>query len=213
MNIIHDHHYDIEAIKEALWAKYQSSKFELDRHEKRFNHSQMVAKKAVELAQMYAPECDLNKVEATGLLHDYAKFVELPEFEAVLKEYHQDVSILNNSFKILHSLVGPYVIKHDLGITDEELLYAVETHTIGASDMSKLGELIYLADFIEDSRPVKLNDNNIDIFGMTREVARTDFYKAIAYKTEFNMANLIKKHVPIQDNTLATYVKYRDYLK
>lgn len=204
--------YNLEELKQALLAKYASTAFEAERHEKRYLHSLSVALKAQELVRRFSLPVDENEAMAAGVLHDYAKFVEIPEYQARLEEAGESADVLKAPFKVLHSLLGPLVIRHDLGIADEELLAAIRTHTLGSASMDTLAEVIYLADFIEDRR-VKGSDPSTDVFAITRGIARTSFKRAIAYKTECNMMKLLNHHQPIGDETLATYRAYRQYLE
>ncbi|MBQ8374671.1 MAG: nicotinate (nicotinamide) nucleotide adenylyltransferase [Clostridia bacterium] len=53
---------------------------------------------------------------------------------------------------VLHQYAGAFVAKTVLGVTDEEVLSAIECHTSGKVGMSKLDKLIFLADLVEEER-------------------------------------------------------------
>lgn len=168
----------------------------------RFAHSQRVAKKAVELAKML----QVNEEDAytAGIIHDYLKFYTMDDFFNVVKECDVDNIVLENNYKILHSLLAPYVIKKELGIDDEDILNAVKYHTIGRANMSILEEIIFLADALEEGR------EGVDDI---REVAKEDYKKAIAMVIDLKMNISIKKNASIHQNTLRAYESYRPYLE
>ena len=58
-------------------------------------------------------------------------------------------------------MVGIYKIQEDLGLQDQEILRAIEIHTVGSSHMSTLDKIVYVADYIECNR---------DFRGWTRRV-------------------------------------------
>ncbi|MGE5390491.1 MAG: bis(5'-nucleosyl)-tetraphosphatase (symmetrical) YqeK [Deltaproteobacteria bacterium] len=118
---------------------------------KRFKHSVEVARVAGEMAAQYGT--DEEKAYITGLLHDYAKGISGEELVRIaqgngLIEDKMDLEIPD----LLHAPVGAWLIRHELGIDDEEMLRAVASHTTGALDMSYLDKIIYLADMIEPGR-------------------------------------------------------------
>ena len=120
---------------------------------KRFSHTLAVCEAALRLASYCLPN-SRSELESAALLHDIAK--ELPIEELI--------SLINNSDRKtdaedllsvgpLHSFAGPEVIKRDFPeFATENILSAVYNHTIGAPDMSVFDEIIFLADFIEDTR-------------------------------------------------------------
>ncbi|MCL2620492.1 MAG: nicotinate-nucleotide adenylyltransferase [Defluviitaleaceae bacterium] len=125
----------------------------------RYNHSLEVMKEALALGRHYnADEATLKKLEIAGLLHDCAKNMceELPynEIEEVcnrsgypLPDFFRKVPIL------AHGYMGAVLAKRVYGIDDPEISSAISCHTFGKPNMSFLEKVIYLADFIEPTRP------------------------------------------------------------
>lgn len=186
-------------LKEKILKKFKESKN--TEYKERYEHSLRVSQKAVELAQII--NVDKEKAEIAGLVHDYAKFLTMDDFFEYVKEFNLDSSILDNNFKILHSLLAPYVIRKELGIEDEEILEACKFHTTGKARMTPLQEVLFLADFIEEGR--------VEAGGI-REVAKTNYKKAIAMILDFKInKNVINKN-EIHSNTLKAFEYYRIYL-
>lgn len=168
----------VEKYKEILKEKYE--KANNIRSEARYLHSLSVGKKAVEIVKRFGFDIDLEKIEIAGILHDYAKFEPMERYVEVVEKYNLDKSILDENYKILHALLGPYIIKEELGITDDQILEAIRTHATGSLDMDRFAEVIYVADVAEDLRPD-------DKFGKIKELAITDFDKAILEKITYSL--------------------------
>lgn len=145
--------------------------------EERYFHSLSVGKKAVELIQRFNLNVDCKKAEIAGILHDYAKFEKMDKYQAIVEEYQLDKKILTKSPKILHALLGPYIIQKELGITDQEILEAIYYHPFGSTMMSLLSEVIFLADFVEDSRVEPY-------FKKAKDLSKINFRQAILAKIE-----------------------------
>ncbi|GAX48016.1 bis(5'-nucleosyl)-tetraphosphatase (symmetrical) YqeK [Pseudolactococcus reticulitermitis] len=174
--------------------------------EKRFQHVQNVAQAAVKLAERWQyPEP--RKAELAGLLHDYAKEETDATFIQLIKKYQLDSDLLNWNNNVWHGLVGIYKIQEDLGLTDPEILRAIEIHTVGSAEMTLLDKLLYVADYVEAGRTFE---------GV--ETARLLAYEqdldaAVAYETVQTVAFLASKHVSIYPQTILTYNAYVDQLK
>ncbi len=121
--------------------------------EKRYLHTIGVEKAAVKLAELCLPE-KCFEAAAAALLHDITKEAA-PSFHIKIlsngnKKYSEE-ELMQTA--ILHSFSAPFLIKRDfLQFASEEILSAVEKHTVADADMSILDEIIFLADFIEDGR-------------------------------------------------------------
>lgn len=183
---------DYEAI---LWKKYQSSgNAEI---EERYRHSLAVKKKALELIETFKLKVDKEKAAIAAVLHDYAKFETLARYQEIVQKYELKSEILNENPKVLHSLLGPYIIKEELGLEDEEILTAIQTHTLGSLNMSLLGEVIFLADFTEAGRKGPE-------FEEAKRLSRIDFYGAILEKIKS------KLKVYPDELSLKLYQKYQE---
>lgn len=101
----------------------------------RYVHTLNLRKLALKLAKHHGLGLkDICRVEIAALLHDCRK-----------KPGHG-----NN-----HSFLAAEFTKKNFGITDRKILSAIEHHTYGHRNMSKLSKIIYLADISEPSRKFK----------------------------------------------------------
>ncbi len=187
----------------VLYNKLMSSKS--PRALKRFNHSLGVAFKALEIIKDNNLDVDLEKAYIAGLLHDYSKFTTMEEYERIIQKYNMPIEILKDNEKILHGIIGYKVVEDELGITDEEILSAIKNHVVGSPNMSVLDEVIYLADYTENNREG-------EEYVIAREIAKTDYKKAIAYEAKDILKYLIGKEATINDNSYQMYENYKKYL-
>ena len=121
--------------------------------EKRYSHTLGVEREAGKLAELYCPE-KKNLLRAAALLHDVTKEYSAEEHFAVMRAHNIDTDYYSRqSKKIYHSLTASLIIPEqypDFAI--DEIIRAVRVHTTGDADMSLTDKLIYLADYIEDTR-------------------------------------------------------------
>ena len=121
--------------------------------EKRYGHTLAVEKEAAKLGEIYLPD-DINRLRAAALLHDITKKLDLQEHLKICSEfgimYGDDPQ---SEEKLFHSKTAPAVIKKDFeGYYDEEILSAVRWHTTGREGMTVFEAIVYLADYIEETR-------------------------------------------------------------
>ena len=171
---------------------------------KRFNHSLGVAFKALEIIENNNLNVDKDKAFLAGLLHDYSKFSTIDRYYEVVEKYGVPRDILEENEKVFHGILGYLVVREELGIEDEEVLNAIKYHVFGSDQMTELEEVIYLADYIENNRVG-------EEYELAREVAKTDYKKAIALESAATMEHLLNKGEKIHSNAYSTYNKYKQY--
>ncbi|KXT73979.1 Hydrolase (HAD superfamily), YqeK [Streptococcus sp. DD10] len=172
--------------------------------EKRLNHCLGVEKAAIELAERFG--VDKDQAGLAGLLHDYAKKLSDQEFLELIDCYELDPDLKNWGNNIWHGVVGIYKIREDLDLQDSEILRAIEVHTVGASRMTDLEKVIYVADYIEHNRAFPGVE-------LARELAQTSLNQAVAYETARTVEHLAHQGLPIYPQTIETYNAYVQYLK
>ena len=86
-----------------------------------------------------------DKVFTACALHDCAKYVDEKDVEGFIRE-------IDVPQPVVHAFLGEYICRHQLKITDEEILDAIKYHTSGKPDMSTLAKLVFVADMIEPGR-------------------------------------------------------------
>lgn len=117
----------------------------------RYEHSLSVSYTAVALAMRYG--YNLDKAELAGLLHDCARQYDNQTLFVKCIEKTIPVTADEEKSKVLlHAKYGSYMAEHKYGITDPEILSAIQYHTTGKPDMSLLEKIIYIADYIEPRR-------------------------------------------------------------
>lgn len=114
---------------------------------KRAGHSFAVAKLCEELANAHG--LDAKKAYQAGLLHDITKDMSDDENRRILELYQPDK--LSLSPKVWHSYSARSWLKQNLGLYDEEILHAIDCHTIG-NGTSSLDHILYIADKCEPTR-------------------------------------------------------------
>lgn len=172
---------------------------------KRFAHVQQVADAAKQLAVHWGYAA-VEKAELAGLLHDYAKEASDDVFISLIHKYKLDPDLLNWHNNVWHGVVGIYKIQEDFGITDPELLRAIEIHTVGSSQMGLLDKILYVADYIEAGR-------RFEGVEAARALAYEDLDAAVAYETVHTVTFLAHQQVRIYPQTILTYNAYVDKLR
>ena len=117
----------------------------------RYAHTLRVADTAVNLAEKW--DSDRQRAYVAAIFHDVAKFLnpeKLSEMNIISTPF------LDNLYQkyraIWHSFAGPAIMKHFFKINDPKTLSAARWHTTGKAKMSKLEQIVYMADAIEPGR-------------------------------------------------------------
>ena len=136
--------------KESLVKKVRA---EMGDH--RFAHTLAVAKESLVLATAFglSPN-DSKRLFVAALLHDYTKAYSTEKQLALAKEYNVVLSEDDLAAPaVLHSRTAAAVVIHTFPHdTDAEIAEAVRCHTVGKKEMSLFDKLLFLADYIEETR-------------------------------------------------------------
>ena len=118
---------------------------------KRYLHTLGVAYLSASLAMCHG--VSHRDALIAGLLHDCAKNHSEPE---MLKQcIEKEIPLTEHEKRIpelIHAAYGAYLAKEEYKITQEDILLAVRNHTLGRPGMSKLEQIVYLADYFEPER-------------------------------------------------------------
>ena len=167
----------------------------------RYTHSLGVEVMAERLAAIHG--ADVEKAAFAGRYHDIAKCFTQDEMnECVIKYGLPDMYIDNNP--LAHSKVAAEILKDEFGVTDEEVLNAVRSHTTGRYGMSLLEEIVYVADAIEDNR-------NYEGLRDLQDQAARDLDGACLFIMDWTLESLERKgRVPDKDTVEArSYISER----
>lgn len=120
---------------------------------KRFRHTVAVEAMTVRLCALYCPEKTLQ-LRAAALLHDVTKELTDAAQETLCRELELPVTTEDRlSPKTFHARTAAGVILRDFpDFATEEILSAVRWHTTGRAGMTLGERILYLADYIDDSR-------------------------------------------------------------
>lgn len=193
--------YNLDEIKIKVYNNFMLSTDE--EKTERFNHSIRVMGMVEKIIISNNLDIDINKAKTAALIHDYAKLFTTAELLNIANKDKFNLSDFNNNYKVLHALVGPYFIKNELKIFDEEILDAVKYHATGNESLSPLSMLIYVADFVEEGRTFTYSKK-------FREIAMRDYIQAGAGISEFTIRMLKKNNMGIHPNTIKMYEYYKD---
>ena len=121
--------------------------------EKRFSHTLGVEREAYSLGLIFIPE-KAEKLKLAGLLHDITKDFKTEKQLQLCDEYGIYVDIEHLAPKLLHSKTGCEFALRTFGdeIVDSEVYSGILYHTTGRECMSLFESIIYLADYIDETR-------------------------------------------------------------
>ena len=193
---------DIEFYKNRLLDKYKEKND--DEMYERYEHSLNVCKYMEKLINHHKINIDKDKALLTAILHDYAKFYTMDEYEQLVLEYNLDSYVLSAPRKILHSLLGRYAVNKELNIDDEEILSAIEYHTTGKENMTLLQELLFISDFCEDGREGNIFEN-------ARNISLVDIKKCVFYILDYKIKYTLDRGLPLDPNTQVAFRFYKRF--
>ena len=176
---------------------------------KRFVHTAAVEEMIARLCALYCPEHTLP-LRAAALLHDLTKELSPEAQESLCEAYDIPVDDLQRlSPKTYHAKTAAARIPRDFPqFTDPIIIDAVRWHTTGHAAMTLTEKLLYLADYIDESRTfsscVLLRRY---FFGaepelMTREERERHLRATLLLSYEFTLKDLLAEGAPIDEDTV-----------
>lgn len=182
--------------------------------EKRFSHTLGVIREAEALGKIYLPD-KVDKLKLTALLHDITKDFSREKQIELCKEYRVELDYGNIVPKLLHSKTGCQYARNLFGdeIVDNEVYFGIFFHTTGRENMTLFEAIIYLADYIEDTRTFEDCVKLREYFYKNIEKANSDeqkievLRKTMVLSFDFTIKNLIDEGKLIDFDT----IKARNY--
>lgn len=178
--------------------------------EKRYKHTLAVEKMADKISLLYCKEYR-NILRAAALLHDITK--ELPkesQIEICEKygvEYDSDNLAAKKTF---HAMTAAALIKEKYPeFYSDEVYLAVRYHTTGRNDMTLFEKIIYLADYIDETRTydecVYLRNLffSLDIESLSEEERLIHLDKVVLESLNITIKDLIAENKVINKDTVA----------
>jgi len=161
---------------------------------KRIPHVKGCEKEAVRLAKRYG--ADETEAAEAAILHDITKKLRLDEQLKLCEKYDimTDALEIENE-KLLHAKTGAGISSALFGVSNE-VRSAINWHTTARADMSLLEKIIYMADYIEETR-------HFDEVEKLRSLAYEDLDKAMILGLQISIKEVEDKGHVVHQDTLA----------
>jgi nicotinate-nucleotide adenylyltransferase len=176
---------------------------------KRFVHTAAVEEMVARLCALYCPEYTLE-LRAAALLHDLTKELTPEAQEALCQAYDIPVDEGQRlSPKTYHAKTAAARILRDFpAFADPIIVDAVRWHTTGHKGMTLTEKLLYLADYIDESRtfPTCVLLRRY-FFGaepelMTKEERERHLRATLLLSYEHTLKDLLSEGAPIDEDTI-----------
>jgi nicotinate-nucleotide adenylyltransferase len=175
---------------------------------KRYAHTLGVERMAVRLGQLFCPE-KIPQLRAAALLHDITKEESLEKQLQLCQEFGiivEPTDLL--APKTFHARTAAALISVKYpDFADPIVTSAVRWHTTGHAEMTLCEHLIYLADYIDDTRKfedcVILRDMfwNADPAAMETEQRMAHLYRVLIASYDMTIRGLLEDGAPISADT------------
>ena len=176
---------------------------------KRLCHTLAVEEMTARLCALFCPEYT-QRMRAAALLHDLTKEVGFEEQRALCKEYNIALGDTDlASPKTLHARTAAALIPIEFpDFNDPMIVNAVRWHTTGRAASSITEQILYLADYIDDSRTfsacVELRDYFWDALPqqMNPVERRLHLCRTLIRSFDLTIADLIAEGNPVAVDTI-----------
>jgi predicted HD superfamily hydrolase involved in NAD metabolism len=119
-------------------------------NQSRLKHILAVLKVALDLGEIFG--VDKDKITISALMHDSTKNKTFQENLDLASKMFSEGELKIVPAPCLHAYSAAALAKIEFGISDQEILNAITYHCSGRLNMSVLEKVIFVADFIEESR-------------------------------------------------------------
>ena len=159
----------------------------------RYTHTLGCERAAIWLGEKYGE--DPKKCSLAAVLHDITKRLSREEQLYLCDKYGIiPCDVEKIEWKMLHGRTAAAIAKDVYNIPDD-VAHAIEYHTTGCEKMTTLDKIIYLADFIEETRDFKGVEP-------ARALAKKNIDKALLYCFDFSLSDLIERGKLIHKDTM-----------
>ncbi len=159
-----------------------------------------VARLAGKLAARHG--LDANKARTAGMLHDLARLYTAQRLidECEARGMHIDAFERAHPI-VLHARLGAEIARERFGIEDESILSAIALHTTAGPSMSRLDEVVYLADGLEPGRSFAEREE-------LERLAFTDLDAAMAATLQASIDFLKRRGAAVAPQTIEALAVY-----
>ena len=173
---------------------------------RRFKHSENVAKAARKLARRHLPEL-VVEAEIAGLLHDNAKGMTDAQLLAEVQRLGiEPTPIESHNPTLLHGKVGAALLAARFGIDDDRIRLAVADHVTGRPGMDGLSLVLFVADQAAADRDFPGVDE-------LRQASKQDLAKAAFLVAKHKLLYIVQMHRPLEPTTVEVYNELRSRIK
>ena len=183
--------------------------------EKRMKHVLGVEHMAFRLGLLFfwGDDESMNILAAAALLHDVTKELSDAEQLAILADHSvkplpEELASMPTVHALTAALIIPEIFPE---FADQRLIDAVRYHTTGKAGMSLYEKIIFLADYIEETRTysacIELREDffSANPVKMTEEERHRHLDRAVLKAMENTLSHLREKGTPIHPATLEAY--------
>jgi len=157
--------------------------------ERRYAHVLAVEREIMRLGGVFLPE-RINELRAAALLHDITKAYSFKKQLQCCKEFGI-ISSMRREFspETLHAKTGAVIAQKDFAdIANDDICSAIKWHTTGHKDMTVFDSLLYIADYIEETRQYEQCIRVREFLWSSVETAKDETEKLIALYQAMVMA-------------------------
>ncbi len=176
---------------------YLKDHFEEDSY--RFRHIYQMKQVAITLGELYQEE--ITNVIVASYLHDATKYMSLEENIA----YASKILTKPVLPACAHAYAAKRLAQEVFGIEQEDILNAIQYHCSGRKAMSLLEKIIYLSDYIEESRTFVKEE--------LRQLAKVDLDKAVLTAMIEIKEYLEDTNQPVSNLTIEAITYYQKELE
>lgn len=183
---------------------FKKIKKTLEKHldKDRYEHTLGVAYTAAALAMRH--DESMEAAFLAGLLHDCAKCLENEKKIQICEKHRIPITAAEEKNPyLLHAKAGAWIAEKKYHVSDEDILNAIRSHTTGHPGMSRLEQIIYIADYIEPGRSHAQNLPRI------RKLAFDDLDQALIRILGDTLTHLENTGKEIDPMTQETYDFYK----
>ena len=174
----------------------------------RFRHIAEVENMIVRLGELYLPD-EIPMLRAAALLHDFTKELPREEHERILREHGILSTEACLSPSLYHAVTAALLIPERFPtLASETLVSAVRYHTTGRHGITTAEMLLYLADFIDESRTyddcirVRQAFWDADPASMNEADRLTHLYKILIETVDKTVLSLLRRASPISPDSI-----------
>lgn len=158
----------------------------------RLEHTLGCERAAVMLAKRFGG--DEEKCAFAAILHDITKRLSREEQLYLCENYGIiPCDIEKMEWKMLHGKTAAAIAEKEYHAS-ADIVHAIAVHTTGCANMTLLDKIIYLADFIEETRDFKGVEP-------ARALARQGIDQALLYCFDFSLTDLVERGKLIHKDT------------